>query len=1055
MKTTSVWYQLFLDRVNKYSAVALSLCLALAAAPAIAQNNTIELQDANRSESSGEKEGLNYKVLPPLEDRNLPQSTPITPAPLPADVVITFNEKPEIDIVAPGPLCVLDGVKQLKNNADGMGTGCAPEFGVFSYAACPGAIVDAGDGQTAMFDPAMAGEGLHVITYTSFGAAPCNIEETFEIMVFAASDPTFAFAELACEVDADIPLALTTADPSVLGGGGACPAEDGIVEVVWYGDPAVTDNGDGTGAFSPATAGPGFHLVCVQTGDAHCMATHCELIEVVGEQMVALVDGHIECSISASGAFDLNGLFDYSGTPAATSNNALGGTWALTAPAGCGNIPVGSSTLEFSTAGCYVVEYTPPVTAAACMALTVTANVYVSQQPQPSFDLAEEICWDGVTPTVTLTALVNSPEYMYECAPQVAAEVWTSTDLGVATVAAGVVTIVGPGTTEICLEETLANGAACGTNGPDACVAQVCHTLTVNDAPFADPSWTSFGPLCVDDAPPIDLTALVIGDPNGVFTGEGVSAVPSHPDYVFDPTAIIIPAGQTFKDVTICYTLNTPEGCTAVECHTVTVYAAPDATLFGDLVNNCRPVNRNGFVDLFDLETLFTATTTPHGTWTVLSSTTFAQTFGNQLDALPGCHEIEYTVSAFPGADGACEVSETLFLLLTEEPEPSFDMAEEVCWDGFVGSAVLPTLYNGFTFGSGGTLNFNWTVSTVSGPGPVPTITSPIIQEPTVTINGPGVFEICLTESIDYPACGSNVALPAQCSKQVCHILTVVETADAIDPTWAPFGPVCKDDAVVDLVPLAVTPNGEFTGEGVVEVIVPAGVNMYTFDPSLVVIPPGQAYKDVAICYTVDSSTGCTAVECHNIRVYGAVDATLADVHLQCVVAPGGNISLSSLFTSTTTTGGTFALLGGPATGIINGPTLTYVEAGCYEIEYTALAFDGADGCCMAVSSAFILISEEPQPSFDIQDQVCWSIGDVAPHTYAAKVNSPVYDAASILATTWSILSGPATVDAAGIVTITGVGNVMVCMEEELAYAACGTIPAGTCVRWSFSKLKY
>ena len=89
MKTTPVWYQLFLDRVNKCSAVALSLCLVVAAAPAIAQNNTIELQDANQSQPSNEQEGegINYKVLPPLEDSNSPQPAPISPAPLPAENV--------------------------------------------------------------------------------------------------------------------------------------------------------------------------------------------------------------------------------------------------------------------------------------------------------------------------------------------------------------------------------------------------------------------------------------------------------------------------------------------------------------------------------------------------------------------------------------------------------------------------------------------------------------------------------------------------------------------------------------------------------------------------------------------------------------------------------------------------------------------------------------------------------------------------------------------------------------------------------------------------------
>ena len=83
MKNTSVLYQLFLERVNSYSAIALSLCLALASAPVMAQDNTIELQDTNSTESPAEKEPLNYRDLPPLENNNSPQ--PNSPLPLPAE----------------------------------------------------------------------------------------------------------------------------------------------------------------------------------------------------------------------------------------------------------------------------------------------------------------------------------------------------------------------------------------------------------------------------------------------------------------------------------------------------------------------------------------------------------------------------------------------------------------------------------------------------------------------------------------------------------------------------------------------------------------------------------------------------------------------------------------------------------------------------------------------------------------------------------------------------------------------------------------------------------
>ena len=71
MKTTSVLYQLFLERINSYSAIALSLCMAMASAPAMAQSDTIELQDANPGQEAPanniDSPQFNYDDLPPLE----------------------------------------------------------------------------------------------------------------------------------------------------------------------------------------------------------------------------------------------------------------------------------------------------------------------------------------------------------------------------------------------------------------------------------------------------------------------------------------------------------------------------------------------------------------------------------------------------------------------------------------------------------------------------------------------------------------------------------------------------------------------------------------------------------------------------------------------------------------------------------------------------------------------------------------------------------------------------------------------------------------------------
>lgn len=73
MRTKSVLYQLFLGRVNKYSAIALSFGMALTAIPVIAQD-TIKLQDTGSEASTTQKDEVNFRDLPPLEGQNTPGS---------------------------------------------------------------------------------------------------------------------------------------------------------------------------------------------------------------------------------------------------------------------------------------------------------------------------------------------------------------------------------------------------------------------------------------------------------------------------------------------------------------------------------------------------------------------------------------------------------------------------------------------------------------------------------------------------------------------------------------------------------------------------------------------------------------------------------------------------------------------------------------------------------------------------------------------------------------------------------------------------------------------
>ncbi len=862
-----------------------------------------------------------------------------------------------------------------------------------------------------------------------------------------------------------------------------------------------------------------------------------------------------------------------------------------------------------------------------------------------------------------------------------------------------------------------------------SCQSYGCGILTITPSDGNIAAWAfATNPICNDDGI-IDLDALLLPGavPNGIFTGIGVGFDPgpdgvleddpftildesadngAHPDYVFDPSTVEF-NGEKSIAITICYDVSEGDGCEASQCNTLTIFN--DATIASDFANNattleCQdPNNGNGFIDIFDLSALLTPDSDQDGEWTIVTAPAPGPNgsgpaiFNGQLTGLPGCYELSYTVSCFEGADGACADTQTFWLRLAEQADPAFDLAEEVCWDGVAGSLTLSTLYNGATFGTNGTIVDSWTVTTVSGAGPVPTFSDAMAQEPSITIQGAGVFEICLTEEVTYPACGPMPAFDDDdCEVTVCHILDVTDTANEIIADWDPFGPVCADSPIVDLDQLVNGDiNGVFSGAGVSTA--PSGHPDYEFDPSAIEFN-GEEFLDVAICYTVGNDTdnsdgsagnfrvrtptisdgaatwdfptagiqagdqsiffdpgsgdlifsqgwffalngglsqplpspnpadftttansvtaiirniggvagldaifsisitengpldvevaqilqvqngtaspvdvslfhyldidksgtansgeifledqcnfitqitdtdlpnqpcfysvngaaswqvtafptlrnalnagltnlnntglplngdhtqayefsstinpgesaagqtlinttnppepatldpstgqcgfpsidmptvmgngsgsGCDAVECHNIRVYAPVDATLEDLAFDCTIAPSGNISLDALFTDDTTPGGTFS-----GDGVV-GNTLQYNEAGCYQITYTVAPFDGATGACMATATAYILIPEEPQPSFDIQDQVCYSAGDdPLTHVFSPLVNSPSYDSdPANVVTTWAITSGPATVAANGDVTVTGTGVVEVCMTETITTPGC------------------
>ncbi|MEM9990151.1 MAG: PKD-like domain-containing protein, partial [Bacteroidota bacterium] len=896
------------------------------------------------------------------------------------------------------------------------------------------ASIDAGTGVVTLTPDATAGPigGSYevtlteTITYAACGTAlPAGMcTESFSVVVSVQDgtslDASFLLGDQACTNVG------VTFSPAVTGG-------------VFTGE-NVTDNGDGTGATFTAST-PGVYAVTYTLSSANgCTNTYTQNIEVIEPQAFTLNDAYIECVIDPAGFYDLNALL------ASANSSAAGGTWTLISTGTTASV-VGNS-LQYNTAGCYEVQYTPPTTVSTCEAAAANAFVYISAQPQASFDIADTGCWDGTAGSLTITPTVTSPDYAGT--PTVNTN-WTLGTNGTTTTSTvdattGIVTINDGGSVEVCYTETIVNPTCNGVADP-VCTQTTCRVINITNTPNAvDPTWTSVGPFCIDNTTAIDLDAQVTGTAGGVFTGAGVTALANN-NYSFTPSA----AGAGTH--AICYTVGSGAGCDAVLCRNIEVAPAVSADATLQDVHVACAIRPSGNVSL---SSLFTASTSTGGTFS--AGTQFdanAQIVGNTLNYTgPGCYEIMYSVTntSFAGATGACaaSASSSAFVYISEQPQPSFVVSESVvCWDGAAGSATITPSITSPAYTA--TVMRTWSLGTNG------TTTTSTVDATTgvVTINDAGSVELCFTETTTNPSC-NGVADPV-CTETVCQIINVTETSDVVDADWTAIGPFCMDDTTpIDLGSLVTgTPNGGFLGSaGVVETEITPGVNTYTFTPSL------AGAGTHSICYTVVTSAGCSETLCQTVEVFPTVtaDASLQDVHVACAINPSGNISLDALFTATTDAGGTFSAgTQFDANAQIAGNTLNYTGPGCYEIQYTVTnsSFAGAVGGCTAsdTQTAFILVTEQPQPSFDIQNEVCLSAGDAA-QTFTPNVSSPTYTSAAT--TAWAIdatalVGATATVDAStGEVTLTATGgnvsgSYTLTLTETIAYAACGTTPAGTC----------
>ncbi|MBK6824968.1 MAG: hypothetical protein IPG87_19085 [Saprospiraceae bacterium] len=849
------------------------------------------------------------------------------------DIIVTLCPRPDVEINAPSTVCTRDNKVVITSNMVGRLPQC-DQTGVWSVKPATAQLIGMTDG-TAMFSPTLAGEGSFEVSYSLTTGANCTDVDRAFMVVSASSDPSFVAPQVTCIDVAAVNLALTNPDPSIRDGNPL--NRDNTQEVIWTAScsSCLTVNTDSTTAvFNPSAAGAGTYLICATTGDPSCQQSYCTLIRVSAANDATLVN-YLE-----KGCFDLHYsavcgdyVTDINLSELYTPSTTRGGIWSIVTPYGCRII---NETFE-ATPGCHELLYTVPAafpgaTTGACAEVSDNVFLMITEEPQTDFDLAEEVCWDGIAGSVTLPTLytgatfgTNASGITYQWIASLVSGTGSLPTFSDATATEPDVIINGAGTFSICLTETIEYGL-CADNAVNACVNQHCEILVVHQTTaVANPSWTAVGPFCIDQAC-VDLDALVTGTPNGVFTGTGVRPVPGtgHPQYEFCPAI----AGAGTHAVT--YTVNNGAGCTAVQTHNIVVYGAVSLACadtrdtiscatkaLGPNVNTYGPfggktISSRYTLGLYNLQNLLCASAPSGGTWSFVSEpapNTGAVANNNLYFTEPGCYVARYTVSSFPGGTGACIASQDFSVHVGEIPNPSFDLPDAVCWDQV--TSVTYDINNFITspnYINAVSRNYrstNTSVVTISAGG-------------LITIVGNGTASICMEEVISSMGCGFTT----RCTTEVCEVIRVVNNTTVVNPAWSATGPFCvTNNSCIDLDALVTgTPNGIFTGHGV---SVDGAHPDYCFNPAT------AGVGTHAVTYTVNSPDGCSASFTRNIEVAAQCDATITGNNTNWGCYPSSSFRVSSFgprydfdlsrfYTSTTTRGGTWTITpGGSGVGVI------------------------------------------------------------------------------------------------------------------------------------------
>ncbi|MFM1875459.1 MAG: hypothetical protein RL266_1196 [Bacteroidota bacterium] len=592
------------------------------------------------------------------------------------------------------------------------------------------------------FNPATAGGGSHIITYT-VGTNPCQETQQQTINVVDQANAAWNAPASACVAAGNIDLStLITGDsggtfsgpgvsgntfnPTTAGVGthtivytvGVNPCQEteshditviGDVDPSWTTTTScadvptidlttlVTGTAGGTWSgpgisgslFSPASVGAGTHSITYTVGTAPCEETLTQDIVVEPVSNASWNAPSVVCE--AAGIVNLNNLI----------TGTTGGTWSGTGVSG--------TTFDPGVAGNGTHAITYTVGNSPCEAVS-TQNIQVELDVDASWTTPGTICEaDGV---IDLNTLITGD----------AGGTWS-----------------GNGVSGNIFNPTGLSGAISVSYSVGNSPCAEVSTQAINVTPTVSAAWTSPGVVC-EAGGTVNLNALLTGTSGGTWSGTGVSGS------TFDPTGLN-------GSYTVTYTIGTAP-CDDSESHDITVLPEVDAAWTAPTVV-CEV---NGIVDLTALVTgtaggawSGTGVNSNNGTFdpSGLDGQTIAITYtvGQNLceDSNTQSVQVENVSAAWAGPDTICESNGIIALngLVTGDAGGSWSGT------GVTGSSFDPA-------GISGSVTLTYSVGTnpcvADESHDIYVRPSPL--EPTVSASD---AEICVGEETTLTASGSGV----------------------------------------------------------------------------------------------------------------------------------------------------------------------------------------------------------------------------------------------------------------------------------------------------------